>query len=361
MKTVLKILALILMLLGLPMLGVVLAGYPLARYLEFPPRSRYVCHAAFSGASFVACALIILALVLPLFSRIMNSLRSGGPRPAALRPFPWWGWIGVASGAMAWTLAWTRFQWVVPLQPHTFTPLWFSYILVMNALTYRRSGRCMMLTETRRFALLFPLSAVFWWFFEYLNRFVQNWRYVEPAFSPPEYFLYATLCFSSVLPAVLGTRDWISTFSWVQDGFGDYLRVKPRRPRLLAWIVLLMSASGLAGIGVWPNALYPLLWVSPLLILVAVQALLREDHVLSGLARGDWRSPVSAAAAAFICGIFWEMWNYQSLVKWEYAVPLVHRFEVFEMPILGYAGYFPFGLECVAVADFLRARRSDAQ
>jgi len=31
-----------------------------------------------------------------------------------------------------------------PLQPHTFTPLWFGYIVLVNALTFRRTGHCMM-------------------------------------------------------------------------------------------------------------------------------------------------------------------------------------------------------------------------
>ena len=44
------------------------------------------------------------------------------------------------------------------------------------------------------------------------------------------------------------------------------------------------------------------------------------------------------------------MWNFASLARWEYAVPWVQRFHLFEMPALGYAGYLPFGLECVAVA-----------
>ncbi len=62
------------------------------------------------------------------------------------------------------------------------------------------------------------------------------------------------------------------------------------------------------------------------------------------------------ALAALICGFFWEMWNYNSLAHWEYSLPFVHRFEVFEMPVLGYAGYLLFGLECVAVAGLLRNR-----
>jgi len=47
------------------------------------------------------------------------------------------------------------------------------------------------------------------------------------------------------------------------------------------------------------------------------------------------------------------MWNYFSLAKWEYSIPFVHRFLIFEMPLLGYAGYLPFGLECTVVGGML--------
>ena len=60
------------------------------------------------------------------------------------------------------------------------------------------------------------------------------------------------------------------------------------------------------------------------------------------------------AVGALLCGIFWEMWNMFSLAKWAYHVPWVHRFQVFEMPILGYAGYLPFGIECAVIADFIK-------
>jgi hypothetical protein len=51
------------------------------------------------------------------------------------------------------------------------------------------------------------------------------------------------------------------------------------------------------------------------------------------------------------------MWNYKSLSHWEYALPFVHRFKIFEMPLLGYAGYLPFGLECLAVVQFFFPRK----
>ena len=72
--------------------------------------------------------------------------------------------------------------------------------------------------------------------------------------------------------------------------------------------------------------------------------------LLTPIGKGDWRSIWLPAMAALICGFFWEMWNFKSLAHWEYSVPFVQRFHVFEMPVLGYAGYLPFGLECMVVS-----------
>ncbi len=349
----LKFSILALMLLGFPLLGIILAGHPVSRYLEFPPETRYICHAPFSWIAFTTYILIILAVVLSLVIKAIESFRQVKIRPSIARAFPWWGWLGVITGAVAWILAWTRFPWFVRFQPHTFTPLWISFILVVNALCHRRTGHCMMINRTRFFLLLFPISAALWWFFEYLNRFVQNWSYTGVHYSPWEYFCYATLSFSTVLPAVLGTREWIAGALWVRQGFGNFRPLKLSCPRILTWGALAISAAGLTGIGVWPNYLFSLLWVSPLLVIVSVESLMGERHVLSDIANGDWRLVISYAAAALFCGGFWEMWNYYSLARWEYSIPFVHRLQIFEMPLLGYAGYLPFGLECAVIGGIL--------
>jgi hypothetical protein len=261
---------------------------------------------------------------------------------------------GFGFGAVAWILAWTRFEWFKPLQPFTFTPHWVAYIVVVNALTVRRTGGCMITKRPGYFFLLFPASACFWWFFEYLNRFVQNWYYVGVArFTPLEYFVFATLPFSTVLPAVLGTFAFLDSFDGLGAGLRRFKAVRLRGPRLAAWLILVASAAGLAGIGVWPNALFPLLWISPLLVLSSLQALTGHRTVFAKIGRGQWRRVALLGLAALVCGVFWEMWNFYSLAKWRYSVPYVGRFRVFEMPILGYAGYLPFGLECGAVGEIL--------
>jgi hypothetical protein len=121
----------------------------------------------------------------------------------------------------------------------------------------------------------------------------------------------------------------------------------------MAWITLILFSVGLALIGVFPDYLFPLLWVSPLFIISALQAIQGHETIFTPIQKGDWRRIYLLAMSALICGVFWEMWNYHSLAKWKYAVPFVQRFLVFEMPILGFAGYLPFGLECAIIADMI--------
>ena len=266
--------------------------------------------------------------------------------------FPWWGWLGAALTALSWALAWNRFTWFEPLQPFTFTPLWLGYILLINALTFCRTGGCVMLDRPRYFLWLFPLSSGFWWFFEYLNRFVQNWYYIgAQEFTPLKYFLNATLPFSTVLPAVFGTTELLASYLLINAWLEQFRPILSTNMKIVGWGIFLLSSAGLTGIGIWPSYLFPLVWVAPLLLITSLQAVAGEETIFSVMGRGDWESLWVPALAAVVCGFFWEMWNYKSLPHWEYAVPFVHRFQIFEMPFLGYAGYLPFGLECMAVTQ----------
>jgi hypothetical protein len=322
--------------------------------MEFPPLTRYVEHADFSWPVFIGLALLICVVVLPFVVKAgLQFFRTAG-EDNEYHPFPWFGWFGLAAGVLAWVLAWTRFPWFAPLQRFTFSPMWFSYILVVNALTYRRTGRCMLVNRPGCLVLLFLTSAAFWWFFEYLNRFVQNWYYEGLGeLTRLEYFVFATLPFSTVLPAVLGTYELFESFPRLGAGLNHFVRINVRQPKAVAGTMLVLAAAGLAAIGIWPDWLFPLLWVSPLIIICAVRTLMGQNTVFSSIRYGYWRRIVLLAGAALVCGFFWEMWNSLSLAKWIYTIPFVGRFKIFEMPILGYAGYLPFGLECAVVADMV--------
>ena len=348
----------LLLLISLPLLGVKLADQSVKDYLEFPPRTHFVAHAAFSWPVFAGLSLVIVAVLssfLIRISRCLSSLHNKEVRsPDTRRPFPWWGWLGAGWTLCAWILAWNRFSWMTPFQSWTFTPLWIGYIVVINAWTFVRSGTSTLMERPANFAALFPLSAVFWWLFEYLNRFVQNWYYARAGeLSPLDYFLQASIPFSTVLPAVVSTDQLLATVPRLSCGLDRGPALVIRHARRGALAIVLLAGAGLMGLGVQPNWLFPLVWVAPLVLIVGVQVLAGQSTIFEPLERGDWRPIWTAALASLICGIFWELWNWRSLAHWSYAIPYVDRFHLFAMPLLGYAGYLPFGLECLVVADFV--------
>lgn len=348
-----KWIALTALLIGLPFAGVAFSGKSLEPYLEFPPKAIGDAPdpLALSRLAFAAYAVFIGVCTLPVLWRLVTAkVESSAPQVAGR--FPWWGWAGIALGVVSWTFAWTRFPWFSHFQRQTFVPLWAAYLIVSNAVAQRCTGRAPAVATTTRYLSLFAASAVFWWSFEYLNRFARNWRYVGiNEFGAVAYGVLATLAFATVLPAFFATYEAIASWQRLDRAFANWIPIGFPRPRVAAVAGIALSAAGLAGLGIWPDLLFALVWVSPVLVVSGIQTLRGRPHVLSGLAHGDWRRPVAAAAAALVCGFFWEMWNFKSLAMWQYDIPHVGAIHVFEMPILGYAGYLPFGLMCATVAD----------
>ena len=331
-----------------PLIGLVAAGAPVSEYLDFPPRTRIMAHAPFAWAAF-ALAVLPVAGAIALYAVALGNAPRAAREPARAR-FPWWGWFGLALNAASWVLAWQ--DDIVPPEwrRHVFTPLWLGYILVMSGLAFRLTGRSLLTHRSGWFLALFPVSAGFWWLFEHLNQFAGNWHYVGIVASGDwDYFLQATLPFSTVLPAVASTWYWLRQVPRL-----DAMRLPPfGASAILAWLALGAGIAALAGIGVWPDALFSMLWLAPLALLAGLQQLVLGETLFAPLARGDWRPVLQPALAALICGVLWEVWNAGSLAQWHYSVPYVQRFHLFEMPLLGYAGYLPFGIECALVMDLV--------
>jgi hypothetical protein len=362
--------------LALPLLGAWLAGRALAPLLRFPPPLRIPTD--YPRFSWIAAALVLGAAALiawPWVKRWNASSQAGStrlevkplhrsgvwPSTLDLRPFPLWGWGAVAWTLVWWWLAWTRQPWFAWEQRYTFTPLWLGLIVTVNALTAARGGVPLMRRAPGKWLTLFAASAAFWWVFEWLNRFVGNWHYrgVEGV-RAWEYAVHSSICFSTVLPAVAGVREWLATIPWLQA----------RLARGPAWPWLsrreagaAMAAAGAVGLvltGAQPLYFFPALWAAPLLIGVGLSGLGREEGWWREMAVGDWRDAGLWALAALGCGFFWELWNLHSLAKWVYTVPFVQRWQVFEMPLLGYSGYLTFGLECALATAWVLGREPTA-
>ena len=124
-----------------------------------------------------------------------------------------------------------------------------------------------------------------------------------------EYLLRATLSFSTVLPAVLGTAEWLTTSPRCSAGLDRFVTMECKHRRTWGW-VLVCSVVGLLGIGLWPDLPLFLVWVAPLLLITALQLIRDEPTIFRETTQGDWRALWAVALAALICGLFWEMWNY---------------------------------------------------
>lgn len=258
-----------------------------------------------------------------------------------------------------WILAWTRFTWFAPFQRFTFFPLWIGFTATVCALTWQRSGRRSLLAQPAPALLLFGTSALFWWIFEWLNRFVRNWHYLGVEdFGPIAYAAHASLCFSTVLPAVFAVREWLGTF----HGFAQVTARGPAwrwmNTRAAGCGITAAGAAGLVLAGVRTQEFYGAIWIAPLALVYGAGLIRGETGFWTELANGRWHHVTAWALAALLCGFFWEMWNVFSTAKWIYTVPYVERWHLFEMPALGYAGYLGFGLECRLVAEHLSAFRS---
>ncbi len=354
MKQIVKIPILTAVLVGLPALGIICFDQDLTIYLEFPPVTQFIVKAGFSITAFIFFSVLIALTVVPLGYQCFKAYRNSAESPAK-QQFPWWGYLGLLLLLFFWIVAWNRFTWAAFIQEHTFFPLWFSYIIVINALAQRKRGHCLITREPKYFILLFLGSACFWWFFEYLNRFVQNWDYSGTQYSSLKYFLLASLAFSTVLPAVLSTMEYLLGYKWLNETFRITFPFTITRPKRVAFGALLLSMSSLFLIGIYPDYLFPFLWVSPLIVIISLNTIFGETHVLYLKSVDNQRKVLAAMLAALICGFFWEMWNYWSLIQWHYEIPLVNRYHLFEMPILGYSGYLPFGIECLVIGDSLRS------
>ncbi len=335
---------------GLPLAGVYLSGKPVSLFVEFPPLTEPVGHAPFSWPVFLVCLFLAFAtLVVMIAFSILKVSEKSTASSSKVRSFPWWGWLSLVAMLATWALAWSRLVWFESLQRYTFFPLWLSYIVLVNGLCFRQTGKCPMFARPLFFLFLFPLSAFFWWYFEYLNQFVKNWYYTGVDYGPMAYALHASISFSTVLPAVYSTREFIEKTEWFRKRFHGFSHFSWLEAPVFLFSTLFVSCVGLSVIGKWPEELFPIIWLAPLLILTSLQGIVGETTVFSPVTGGDWRPVVSAALAAVVCGFFWEMWNYYSLAKWAYSIPYVHGMQIFEMPVLGYWGYIPFGLECMAV------------
>lgn len=260
-----------------------------------------------------------------------------------------------------------------------FPVVWYGYILTLDGGLEVAGGTSIWNSYRPVFWALIPVSGAFWWLFELFDQAVRSWRYVGGgAFTGLGFVIFASLCFSTVLLAVWETALVVETaaarLSRARDrprgveaeldalyrgstaaiGSGDTAAgtIQPGRARQLLSLEFLLGAVCLVLPLFWPRYAFGLIWASLFLLLDPVNGWRGGTSLLLEVVRRRYATAASFATAALVCGFLWEFWNYWAPIKWVYSVPYVSQLHLFEMPLPGYLGYLPFGLEVFATTVF---------
>lgn len=279
-------------------------------------------------------------------------------RSAASSGFPAWFWWSLPLLIASWLLMWFRIPVLPELNAFAFVPLWWSFILLLDGIVYKRSGGSSILSKKPHLMQIMAAVSCFSWFvFEYLNFFVlENWYYPNrDILSDFGNVFWFSLSYTTVLPAIFEWYTLLLTFPAISTRYSYGPKLNLSRSSI--W---LMYAGGVAlafGMGYFPFELFWVLWVALVPLLSAAMALAGLWTPFSPLRQGNWSPLLLIAIATLLNGLFWEFWNYGSgffnsdiVINpnfWKYSVPYLDKFHLFsEMPVLGYFGYLFFGVNC---------------
>ena len=347
-----KLLLSLTLLVTMPVIGEFLFGRIPSLSFDLPPRAPLLPHPAFSWGVFVilGCS---SALGVGAIGRGISRVRLVWKR--AVGKFPWWGTLGMGLLGAGWVVSWRGVIVQEELHRHAFVILWTGYVLLVYALLEWRTGSSRFSRRPWFFLRIAAWSVLVWWCFEWLNRYVKNWHYTGIGeISEWHYVLGASLAFATVLPAIAATHDLLRAVLVIETEpkSGDNCSSSPPSP----WIRVGGGAGGTIALLLlpeYPDTLFPAVWIAPLGILTALWWQGARTPVVGSGFTGDVAPVVLWSSAGMWCGILWELWNFGSATRWSYTIPYVDAFRVFEMPLLGYAGYLPFGVWCGQIIEIL--------
>ena len=215
-----------------------------------------------------------------------------------------------------------------------------GYIVIINYLIKKQTGNSPMNTQRDYQLWMAVASATLVWLLVYLNLFAASWT-TQPGNSTLQLLLYSAL-FALLAPAVLNTRALLGTLPGLLKRMAHGLALPVVSDETLAYTLLPVAVVGLLGGAAWPAQLFWLLWLAPLLLLVALQLLWNESTIFSGLKSGDWGRIICAALAGMIVGNL-------SVLSYQVSGGKL----IFNLPhaLFAQLGYVVFGLLCLQLGD----------
>lgn len=263
--------------------------------------------------------------------------------------FKWYGFLGILM------ILFVEVNFFLKIQPFAnwyFPIIWFGYILLIDSIVHKLRKNSLITNRPYQLLGIFIISAMFWWVFEFTNISLNNWQYKGLGGLDTWVNLFGTLSFSTVLPAFFETVELIRAIHLFDK---KKLKKKHNITKKSLHTVIILGVVFLVLHMILPQIAFPLIWLSFFFILDPINYLHKQPSIIGHLKDRQLVVPLSLLLAGIIMGFFWEFWNYWAIPKWTYNVPYAGFFKIFEMPILGYLGYFPFAFELYAMYWFVRS------
>ena len=230
---------------------------------------------------------------------------------------------------------------------------WTGYILLLDGIVYRLRGSSWITTNRREFVFLAIVSIPLWVVFEGYNLLIDNWYYINlPENLIVRYFGYAW-AFATISPGIFQTAELVAA---LRGSTADSrLSNADYRLSTIDYVSVAVGAVMLASPLIWPSPyLAAPVFLGFIFLLDPLNARAGDESLFRDLRAGHHERLINLLVAGFICGGLWEFWNFWARAKWIYTVPIFGDIKVFEMPVLGYFGFPPFALECLAMYVFVR-------
>ncbi|WAC12451.1 hypothetical protein [Dyadobacter pollutisoli] len=359
-----SVIATILVIIAVPYLGAYLhhhGNFP-ENYFVFPPTEnrKPEPNSLVLGITFV---FFVLAILLFVFPQVFGFKKYKGPRQAIRtgHKLPYWFWIGLAVWSISFisfAFKWSEPKWFVQW---AFLPLCWGFIFILDGLVFKFDPKGSLFSNKKIELASMALTSVSGWLiYEYLNFFIEhNWFYpAANLMSRKVYFLYAALGSAAFIPM---------SFEWYQLLIAlKILNYKYKLGPIVAYsksVSVILVAVGFGLLFVTPfisdNIFYGI-WIAPIIILASLMRFLNLKTPFTEIrTTGNWTFLLVFALTWLAQGLFIEGWNWASgfdlpngspysnnPAYWNYCIPFVSIFYVFEMPFFGYMGYLLFSIHC---------------
>lgn len=217
----------------------------------------------------------------------------------------------------------------------------FAYTMLTNFIIKKITGNSPINIQRNYYLWMAAASAILCWLLAYLNLFTTSGLASQG--KPAMQIVLYTPIFAMLAPAVLITRALLGSFPGLLKLLARGLVLPVPGGESTSIFLVSIAVLGLLGGAAWPAQLDWLMWLSPLLLLAALQLLWNESTIFSGLKSGDWGRVICAALAGMIVG---------NLVSISYHAGGGDQTST-PYNLLTQLGYMLFGLLCLQLGDVI--------